>query len=91
VLLLGADAVAALLFGGPSVAPCLGFVGGTAACVDAWRASLSPFDRFVFDLPQPLPAVLLFLVLVALTVALVAVSDRVRRAVARARAGELRA
>lgn len=86
--LLLVDALIALLVGGKSVAPCLGLIDGHGACVAAWRAGLSPFDRLVYDSPAWLVLAVVFLALVAVSVLLVGIWGW---AVARLRARDIRA
>jgi hypothetical protein len=86
--LLLVDALIALLVGGKSVAPCLGLIDGHGACVAAWRASLSPFDRLIYDAPAWLVLAVVFVALVVGTVALIRVCAW---AWARLRAPDIRA
>jgi len=76
ICLAGLYAVIALLFGGQSVAQCLGL--DNTSCVAAWYASMSPLDRSIHDAPGWLLPTAIFLSLWALTLAIVRVAHIVR-------------
>jgi hypothetical protein len=68
-------AAIALVFGGRSVAQCLG--PNNSACVAAWYASMSPLDRAIHDAPWWALPIAIFAALWAVTLAIALVSRRI--------------